>query len=72
MAVDVRALGARQHQQDLCRSGPLVTPAPLPTETIWTAGGLPTHPGRGAEADYQWFSPSKDQNRFNMGLGWSF
>jgi hypothetical protein len=49
-----------------------VTPAPLPTETIWTAGGLPTHPGRGAEADYQWFSPSKDQNRFNMGLGWSF
>jgi hypothetical protein len=53
--------------------GPGLTPAPLPTETIWTAGGtFQLTPGVVLKADYQWFSPSKDQNRFNMGLGWSF
>ena len=35
-------------------------------------GGQMLFYGRVLKADYQWFSPSKDQNRFNMGLGWSF
>ncbi|HEY6354278.1 MAG TPA: hypothetical protein VIY30_07300, partial [Burkholderiaceae bacterium] len=53
--------------------GPGLTPAPLPTETVWTTGAtFQLTPGVVVKADYQWFSPSSDSNRFNVGLGWSF
>jgi hypothetical protein len=53
--------------------GPGLTPAPLPTETVWTTGAtFQLTPGVVVKADYQWFSPSNDSNRFNVGLGWSF
>jgi len=53
--------------------GPGLTPAPLPTETVWTAGAnFQLTPGVVVKADYQWFAVNKDSNRFNLGLGWSF
>ena len=53
--------------------GPGLTPAPLPTETVWTAGAsFQLTPGVVVKADYQWFAINKDSNRFNLGLGWSF
>jgi len=53
--------------------GPGLTPTPLPTETVWTAGAsFQFTPGVVVKADYQWFAVSKDSNRFNLGLGWSF
>jgi hypothetical protein len=53
--------------------GPGLTPAALPTETVWTAGGtFQLTPGVVVKADYQWFAVNKDANRFNLGLGWSF
>ena len=53
--------------------GPGLTPAPLPTETVWTTGAnFQLTPGVVVKADYQWFSVNKDSNRFNLGLGWSF
>jgi len=53
--------------------GPGLTPAPLPTETVWTTGAnFQLTPGVVIKADYQWFSVNKDANRFNLGLGWAF
>ena len=53
--------------------GPGLTPSPLPTETVWTAGAnFQVTPGVVVKADYQWFSVNKDANRFNLGLGWAF
>jgi len=52
--------------------GPGLTPAPLPTETVWTAGAsFQLTPGVVVKTDYQWFRVA-DADRFNLGLGWSF
>jgi len=53
--------------------GPGLTPAPLRTETVWTAGAsFQLTPGVVVKADYQWFRVADDADRFNLGLGWSF
>ncbi|HEU5294002.1 MAG TPA: hypothetical protein VFU71_04360 [Burkholderiaceae bacterium] len=53
--------------------GPGLTPAALPTETVWTTGAnFQLTPGVVVKADYQWFSVNRDANRFNLGLGWAF
>ncbi|HEX6019507.1 MAG TPA: hypothetical protein VFZ28_15540 [Burkholderiaceae bacterium] len=53
--------------------GPGLTPAPLPTETVWTAGAsFQLTPGVVVKADYQWFRVADQSDRFNLGLGWSF
>ena len=58
------------HTADL---GPGLTPDPLPTEQVWTVGAnFQLTPGVVVKADYQRFRENKDNNRVNLGLGWSF
>ena len=53
--------------------GPGLTPDPLPTEQVWTVGAnFQLTPGVVVKADYQRFRENKDNNRVNLGLGWSF
>jgi hypothetical protein len=53
--------------------GPGLTPDPLPTETVWTAGAnFQLTPGVVVKADVQRFRRNKDNDRINLGLGWSF
>jgi hypothetical protein len=53
--------------------GPGLTPDPLPAETVWTAGAnFQLTPGVVVKADVQRFRQNRDNNRINLGLGWSF
>ena len=53
--------------------GPGVTPAPLETEGVLTAGvNFWVTPGVVLKADYQKFAVATAQDRIDLGLGWSF
>lgn len=53
--------------------GPGLTPAAQPTERIITAGiNFNVAPGVVLKADVQRFREARDNNRFDLGLGWSF
>jgi hypothetical protein len=53
--------------------GPGLTPDALPNERVWTAGAnFQLTPGVVVKADLQRFKHNKDNNRVNLGLGWSF
>jgi hypothetical protein len=53
--------------------GPGLTPSPLPNEQVWTVGSnFQLTPGVVIKADVQRFKQNKDNNRINLGLGWSF
>ena len=53
--------------------GPGLTPDAARTERVVTLGAnLQVSPGVVVKADYQRFREAPDQNRVNLGLGWSF
>jgi hypothetical protein len=53
--------------------GPGLTPAAARAERVITLGAnLQVSPGVVVKADYQRFREQSDQNRVNLGLGWSF
>ncbi len=53
--------------------GPGLTPAAARAERVITLGAnLQVSPGVVVKADYQRFREQADQNRVNLGLGWSF
>ncbi len=53
--------------------GPGLTPDAARTERVVTLGAnLQVSPGVVVKADYQSFRENPDQNRVNLGLGWSF
>jgi hypothetical protein len=50
-----------------------LTPAPLPTERVFTTGlNFDVNRNVVVKADMQWFRQASASNRFNLGLGWSF
>jgi len=50
-----------------------LTPAPLPTERVITTGlNFDINQHVVVKADMQWFRQVSANNRFNLGLGWSF
>jgi hypothetical protein len=50
-----------------------LTPAPLPTERVITTGlNFDINRNVVVKADMQWFRQVSANNRFNLGLGWSF
>ena len=53
--------------------GPGLTPDASTTERVWTVGAnLTLTPGVVVKADLQRFKRDKDNDRVNLGLGWSF
>jgi hypothetical protein len=68
---------ARWEQYNTGRSfadiGQGLTPAPYKTERVLTLGAnFQVYPGIVLKADYQRFHVNEDNNRFDLGLGWSF
>ena len=50
-----------------------VTATPQPTESVWTLGAnLQLSPGVVVKADLQKARVNRDNDRFDLGLGWSF
>ena len=53
--------------------GPGLTPDPSTAERVWTVGAnLQISQGVVVKADLQRFKRDKDNDRLNLGLGWSF